>query len=89
MWKRLGIVKTEFAKFGEVLAATKKKLEQASSSIGDAEMRSRVIARQLRDVEALPEAEAERLSASAAAVVYELDVDSETPRPIRPAAEAD
>jgi len=89
VWKRLGIVKTEFAKFGEVLAATKKKLEQASSSIGDAEMRSRVIARQLRDVEALPEAEAERLSASASAVVYELDVDSETPRPIRPAAEAD
>src|SRR5438552_11314684 len=61
VWKRLAAVKPEFAKFGEVLAATKKKLELASDSIGAAEVRTRAIARQLRDVEALPQAESDRL----------------------------
>ena len=54
VWTRLGMVKTEFEKFGEVLAATKKKLDEASNSIGKAEVRTRAIERQLRDVEALP-----------------------------------
>jgi DNA recombination protein RmuC len=74
VWKRLGLVKTEFAKFGEALAATKKKLEQASNSIGDAEVRTRAIARQLRDVEALPAAEVERALTSEPRLVYDADV---------------
>jgi len=74
VWKRLGMVKTEFAKFGEALAATKKKLEQASNSIGDAEVRTRAIARQLRDVEALPAAESERALTSEPRLVYDADV---------------
>lgn len=51
VWQVLGIVKTEFGKFGELLAKTKKQLETASSTLGDAETKSRTIVRKLRDVE--------------------------------------
>ena len=54
VWEVLGAVKTEFQKFGDVLAKTKKKLEEASSTIDAAEVRTRAMARQLRTVEALP-----------------------------------
>ena len=56
VWEVLGAVKTEFQKFGDVLAKTKKKLEEASSTIDAAEVRTRAMARQLRTVEALPSA---------------------------------
>ena len=56
VWEVLGAVKTEFAKFGDVLARTKKKLDEASSTIEAAEVRTRAMARQLRSVEALPAA---------------------------------
>ena len=56
VWEVLGAVKTEFAKFGDVLARTKKKLDEASSTIEAAEVRTRAMARQLRTVEALPAA---------------------------------
>lgn len=61
VWAVLGAVKTEFGKFGEALAHTRKKLDEASSSIGRAETRTRQLGRKLKDVEALPVAEAERL----------------------------
>ena len=61
VWKVLGAVKAEFMKFGEVLATTKRRLDSVSSSIGDAEVRTRQIARRLRDVETLPEPEAMKL----------------------------
>jgi len=61
VWEVLGAVKTEFEKFGGVLAKTKKKLEEASNTIGDAEVRSRAMARRLRDVEALPDQRAQAL----------------------------
>jgi DNA recombination protein RmuC len=54
VWEVLGAVKTEFSKFGDVLARTKKKLDEASSTIEAAEVRTRAMARQLRTVEALP-----------------------------------
>ena len=54
VWKVLGAVKTEFAKFGEVLAKARKKLDEASNTIGAAETRTRAMHRQLRGVEALP-----------------------------------
>jgi DNA recombination protein RmuC len=57
VWKLLGAVKTEFGKFGEVLAKTKERLEKASEEIDRAGVRSRAIARELRKVEALPEPE--------------------------------
>jgi len=61
VWRVLGAVKAEFLKFGEILAKTKKKLDEASNTIDDAGRKSTTIARKLRDVEALPEAEADRL----------------------------
>jgi DNA recombination protein RmuC len=55
VWEVLGAVKTEFAKFGDVLDKTKQKLDQASKNIEHAATRSRAMARQLRKVEALPD----------------------------------
>ena len=57
----LGSVKTEFGKFGDVLTATKKKLESATSEIEKAETRTRVIERKLAKVETLPETKTEDL----------------------------
>jgi len=54
IWELLGSVKTEFGKFGDVLAATKKKLDAASKEISNAEVRSRAIEKKLKKVEALP-----------------------------------
>ena len=54
VWQVLGAVKTEFAKFGDVLAKTKRKLVEASNTIDAAETRTRVMTRRLQDVEALP-----------------------------------
>jgi DNA recombination protein RmuC len=67
----LGAVKTEFGKFGEVLAATRKKLDDASTIIGKAETRTRAMGRALKDVEALPQERTEALLPSTA----ELDFD--------------
>jgi DNA recombination protein RmuC len=61
VWEVLGAVKTEFSKFGDVLAKTKKKLEEASNTIEQAEVRTRAMTRQLRGVEALPEARTAQL----------------------------
>ena len=61
VWAVLGAVKTEFGKFGEALAHTRKKLDEASNSIAKAETRTRQLSRKLKDVEALPAAESEQL----------------------------
>jgi DNA recombination protein RmuC len=53
VWEVLGAVKTEFGKFGEVLAKTKKKLDEASQTIDAAEVRTRAMARRLKGVETL------------------------------------
>ncbi|PFH11469.1 DNA recombination protein RmuC [Collimonas sp. PA-H2] len=61
VWQVLGAVKTEFGKFGDVLAATKLTLERAAKNIDQAEVRSRQMARKLKSVEALPSEAAQRL----------------------------
>ncbi len=61
VWEVLGAVKTEFGKFGDVLAKTKKKLDEASKTIDQAEVRTRAMSRQLRSVESLPEHRAQQL----------------------------
>ena len=53
VWQVLGAVKTEFGKFGDVLAKTKDKLDQASKELDKTGVRSRAIERELRNVEAL------------------------------------
>ena len=54
VWELLGVVKTEFGKFGDVLAKTKKKLKEASNTIDKAEVRTRAIERKLTKVQDIP-----------------------------------
>ena len=61
VWAVLGAVKTEFGRFGDVLARTKQQLQTVSNSLDGAEVRSRAIAKRLRDVESLPQAQAREL----------------------------
>jgi DNA recombination protein RmuC len=58
VWKVLGTVKSEFGKFAEVLANTKRQLQTVANTIDQAEVRTRQIERKLKDVEALPGADA-------------------------------
>lgn len=55
VWEVLGAVKTEFGKFGDVLAKAKKKLEEAGNTLDAAEVRTRAMTRKLKGVEALPD----------------------------------
>lgn len=61
VWQVLGAVKTEFGKFGEVLAKVKSQTETVLNTLSSAEQRSRVMGKALRNVEALPEIESARL----------------------------
>jgi len=60
-WQVLGAVKTEFAKFGDVLGKLKAQLATASNTIDQAETRTRQMTRALKGVEALPSDETARL----------------------------
>lgn len=57
VWELLEVVKTEFGKFGDVLAKTKKKLKEASNTIDQAEVRTRAIERTLKKVQEVPAAD--------------------------------
>jgi DNA recombination protein RmuC len=61
VWQLLGAVRTEFGKFGDVLAKAQKKLQEASQTLDEARGKTKTISRKLRDVETLPDAEAARL----------------------------
>ncbi len=61
VWNLLAAVKTEWTKYGEVLDAVQKKLQQASEALDKAQVRSRAVGRKLRDVQELPEGEATAL----------------------------
>jgi DNA recombination protein RmuC len=69
VWEVLGAVKTEFGKFGEVLARTKKKLDEASSTIDLAQTRTNVMTRKLKSVEALSDTRTQRLLPGAEAEI--------------------
>lgn len=68
VWEVLGAVKTEFGKFGEILAKTRDTLVRAARNIEQAEVRTRQMERKLRTVEALPGEMAEQLLGTAGAV---------------------
>ena len=62
VWKVLGAVKTEFDRFGDVLEATQKRLEQTSTELDKlVGVRTRQIRSKLRGVTAMPEGEAAAL----------------------------
>ncbi|WP_422016471.1 DNA recombination protein RmuC [Roseateles sp.] len=68
VWEVLGAVKTEFGKFGDVLARAKKKIEEAGNTLDAAEVRTRAMTRKLKGVEALPDDATQRLLQLAADV---------------------
>ena len=54
VWSLLGMVKTEFAKFGDVVEATKKSIDAAAKRFDEVGVRTRAIQKRLRDVQDLP-----------------------------------
>ena len=61
VWQILGAVKSQFGKFGDLLEATKKKLQESANKIDAAATTSRVIERKLKNVESLPSSESIKL----------------------------
>lgn len=61
VWQVLGAVKTEFGKFGDVLAKVKSQTEGVLKTLDNAEVRSRAMGRALKKVEALPDAQVPQL----------------------------
>jgi DNA recombination protein RmuC len=56
VWLLLGVVKTEFGKFGDILEKTQKKLTEASHSLETASRKSRNIEKKLKQVQEIPAA---------------------------------
>jgi DNA recombination protein RmuC len=61
VWQVLGAVKTEFNKFGDVLARVKAQTETVLKTLDSAQTRSRAMGRVLKTVEALPDASAQTM----------------------------
>ena len=66
VWLVLGAVKTEFAKFGDVLARVRTQTQTVLNTLEQAQTRSNVMNRALRQVDALPDAQAQALLPGAA-----------------------
>jgi DNA recombination protein RmuC len=58
VWNLLAAVKTEWTKYGDLLEAVQKKINQASETIDKVKVRSRAIGRKLKDVQELQTGEA-------------------------------
>jgi DNA recombination protein RmuC len=80
VWQVLGQVKTEFGKFGAVIEATEKKLQEASNKFSEVGRRKRAIDRSLKEVEALPIAGTAASSGSAALLADDLDDSDDADR---------
>jgi len=78
VWRVLGAVKTEFGRFGELLQKTKDRLDAVGKTLDEAGRKSSTIVRKLRDVEAMPEAEADRLL-TGEGMVYDSELGIEPP----------
>lgn len=61
VWQLLSAVKTEFARFSDLLDTAQKRIHSVSTSIEQASRKSRTIARKLRDVEALDAGQTARM----------------------------
>lgn len=58
VWNVLGALKTEWAKYDDMLKKVQRKLDETSAAFGDTARRGRAISRVLRHVDDLPEGEA-------------------------------
>lgn len=79
VWQVLSAVKTEFAKFGEVLDKVRKHLTSATKSIDDTGRRTRAMAKTLKQVEELP--------SDTSAILLELPALEEAEEPAEPEPE--
>jgi DNA recombination protein RmuC len=61
VWKVLGAVKTEFDRYGEWVARIREQVQKAADTVDKAETRTKMMRRALRNVEALPEGQAQVL----------------------------
>ena len=61
VWQVLGAVKSEFSKFGDVLSKVKAQTQTVLNTLDQAQTRSNVMHRALRQVEALPEGQSHAL----------------------------
>lgn len=61
VWSLLGEVKSEFGRFGDVLAATQEKLEAATTQFSEVNVRTRAIQQRLQRVEELPKPDMARV----------------------------
>jgi DNA recombination protein RmuC len=80
VWVVLGTVKTQFAKFGEVVGAVQKKLQEATNKMDTIAQQSRTIQRKLKDVQELPATAAPQLPLLPAPEL--LDLDDEDVEPV-------
>ncbi|WP_159915608.1 DNA recombination protein RmuC [Pantoea sp. 18069] len=79
VWGLLGAVKTEFAKFGEVVAATKKSIDAAARKFDEVGVRTRAIQRKLRDVQDLPVPQAPTIAVLGLSDTDDIETDAELP----------
>ena len=61
VWQVLGAVKTEFGKFGEVLTRVRSQTQTVLNTLDQAQTRTNVMNRALRQVDALPESQTQAL----------------------------
>ena len=73
VWQLLGMVRSEFTKFGDLLDKTNKKLLEISSTMELASRKSRTIERKLKKVEALPVPDEEKFYGNEIQDVIQLD----------------
>ena len=66
VWQVLGAVKTEFGKFGDVLAKVRNQTQTVLNTLDQAQTRTNVMNRALRQVDALPDEQAQTLLPGAA-----------------------
>lgn len=79
VWNVLAAVKTEFGKFGDVLAKVKNQLDAASNTIDQTGVRTRAMKRKLREVEQLPTDASEKLlGLSEQSAVEMVETETET-----------
>jgi DNA recombination protein RmuC len=80
VWQVLGAVKTEFGKFGDILAKVKAQTQTVLNTLDSADTRSRAMQRALKTVQALPD--------GASQVLLAIDSDTEPEAAPMPADDA-
>jgi DNA recombination protein RmuC len=79
VWGVLGSVKTQFARFGDIVGAVQKKLQEATNKMDTIAQQSRTIQRKLKDVQELPDTAAPQLSLLPVPELLEVNDEDEEP----------